>query len=69
MKIIRHKNVKLSVDEIMEIVNGKPVPTGLSMDIGEDHIVIQPECEINLFGEYGPDTDYELIYYREEDER
>lgn len=66
MQIIRHEDVNLSINEIMEIVNGKPVPTGLSVDIGENHVVIQPEDKINLFGEYGPGTEYELIYYKED---
>ena len=66
MQIIRHEDVNLIINEIMEIVNGKPVPTGLSVDIGEDHITIQPEDKINLFGEYGPGTEYELIYYKED---
>lgn len=50
----------------MEIVKGKPVPTGLSVDIGEDRVVVQPKNEVNLFGEYGPGTEYELIYYKED---
>lgn len=66
MQIIRHEDVNLSINEIMAIVNGKPVPTGLSVDIGENHVVIQPEDKINLFGEYGPGTEYELIYYKED---
>lgn len=66
MEIIRHRSVNLTASEIMEIVNGKPVPTGLSMDIGEDHIVIQPKNKVNLFGEYGPGTEYEIVYYEED---
>lgn len=66
MKIIKHKNIHMNVEEIIEIANGKPVPTGLSVDIGVDHIVIQPEDKVNLFGEYGPGTEYELIYYKED---
>ena len=68
MQIIRHEDVDLSINEIMEIVNGKPVPTGLSVDIGEDHVVVQPKNKVNLFGEYGPGTEYELIYYKETEE-
>ena len=66
MQIIRHEDVNLIINEIMEIVNGKPVPTGLSVDIGENHVTIQPEDKINLFGEHGPGTEYELIYYKED---
>lgn len=66
MKIIKHKNIHMDAEEIVEIAKGKPVPAGLSVDIGEDHVVIQPEDKINLFGEYGPGTEYELIYYKED---
>ena len=66
MQIIRHEDVNLSINEIMAIVKGKPVPAGLAVDIGENHVVIQPEDKINLFGEYGPGTEYELIYYKED---
>lgn len=68
MKIVKHRNVNLTASEIMEISKGKPVPAGLSVDIGEDHVTIQPEDKINLFGEYVPGTDYELIYYKETEE-
>ena len=66
MKIVKHRSVSLTASEITEIVKGKPVPAGLSVDIGENHVVIQPEDKINLFGEYGPGTEYELIYYKED---
>lgn len=66
MKIIKHKNIHMDVEEIIEIANGKPVPAGLSVDIVADHIVIQPEDKINLLGTYGPGTEYEIIYYKED---
>lgn len=36
MQIIRHEDVDLSINEIMEIVNGKPVPTGLYEEDSEE---------------------------------
>lgn len=66
IKIIKHKNIHMDVEEIVEIAKGKPVPAGLSVDVGVDYFVIQPEEKINLFGDYGPGTEYELIYYKED---
>lgn len=63
MKIIKHKSIHMNGREIIEIAQGKPAPAGLAVDVGCDHIVIQPEDKINLFGEYGPGTEYELVGY------
>lgn len=61
MKIIVHNSLTLTVTEALQYIQ-KEKPLGdLCMDVGMDFVVLQPFGEINIFGQYGADTDYYLL--------
>ena len=64
MDIIKHKSLDLTMEQLYRILQGD-IPDGIAVDNGDGFISISPEDETNLFGEYGGDTDYELIAYKE----
>jgi len=64
MRIVKHKNVDLTAEEIMDIVRSEKCPMGISVNVTDDTIICEPEGKCNLFGEI--DDEYETIYYSED---
>ena len=64
MTIVKHKNINMTVDEILNAVISHNIPHGVVIDICDGTITVSPEGETNLFGLIGPD--YEAIFYQEE---
>lgn len=66
MKIIKHKSINMDVSSILESVHTNSTPHGVAINITDrDTIVVEPDGVANLFGEL--DSDYEMIYYNDEE--
>lgn len=63
MRIVKHKNIDLTVEAIVEAVNTHKTPEDVAINVvGDDEIIVEPIDCCSLFGD---GDDYETIFYEE----
>lgn len=64
MLIVKHKDIDMTPDEIVDAILSHKIPHGTVIDITNGTITVSPEGKSNLFGLVG--DDYEAICYVDE---
>lgn len=60
MIIIKHKDLDITIEQILDALNTRTIPKGIIFDISKDTITVSPEGKGNILGLITPE--YETIY-------